>query len=277
MKIGIDLGRRTISVGWVEDRAVRVIHDAPTPDAADDVLACLDDLLSRVPMGQATSIGVAVPGPVDGEAGVVRTLPSVSSWTDVPLADRLTVCHDVPAAVQRDANCFALAEACYGSGQGVSPMVGLVLNEGIGGGVVVDGTLLTGCTFSAGAFGAAPYKDGRYEHYCAGQFIERAYDTTVQEALERAEDGDEDARAMFATMGTHLGRAVQSVLAAVDPACIVMGGALRHAHPYFEDAMWDELEAFSSPQALETLSVQLSQLKRPAVLGAAALGSMEAA
>ena len=156
-------------------------------------------------------------------------------------------------------------------------MVGLVLDDGLDGGLVVDGTLLTGRTSGAGSFGAASYRDGRYEHYCAGQFLERTYDTTAQTALERAEDGDKEAHAMFEEMGTHLGHAVQSVVAAVDPACIVMGGPVRHAHPYFEDAMWEVLASFSPPEALEALSFRLSQLKRPAVLGAAALGRMEGA
>jgi glucokinase len=277
MNIGIDLGGRTTSVGWVEDRAVRVLHDAPTPDDPDDVLSGLDDLLDRFPMAQATSIGVAVSGMVDGPTGAVRTLASVPSWTEVPLADRLTALYDVPTAVHRDAHCFAMAEYCFGSGQDTSPMVGLVLDDGLDGGIVVDGTLLTGRAAGAGAFGAAPYRDARYEQYCAGQFLEQEYGTTAQAALERADDGDEEAQAMFEDMGRHLGHAVQSVLAAVDPACIVMGGPVRHAHPYFEDAMWDALASVSAPEALEALSFRLSQLKRPAVLGAAALGRMEGA
>jgi glucokinase len=277
MNIGIDLGGRTTSVGWVEDRAVRVLHDAPTPDDPDDILSDLDDLLDRFPMAQATSIGVAVSGTVDGHTGAVRTLASVPSWTEVPLADRLTALYDVPTAVHNTAHCFAMAEYCFGSGRGASPMVGLVLDDGLDGGLVVDGTLLTGRTAGAGAFGAAPYKDGRYEQYCAGHFLEREYDTTAQAALERADDSDEEAQAMFEDMGTHLGHAVQSVVAAVDPACIVMGGPVRHAHPYFEDAMWEVLESFAAPGALDGLSFQLSQLKRPAVLGAAALGRMEGA
>jgi glucokinase len=277
MNIGIDLGGRTTSVGWVEDRAVRVLHDAPTPDDPDDVLSGLDDLLDRFPMAQATSIGVAVSGMVDGPTGAVRTLASVPSWTEVPLADRLTALYDVPTAVHRDAHCFAMAEYCFGSGQDTSPMVGLVLDDGLDGGIVVDGTLLTGRAAGAGAFGAAPYRDARYEQYCAGQFLEQEYGTTAQAALERADDGDEEAQAMFEDMGRHLGHAVQSVVAAVDPACIVMGGPVRHAHPYFEDAMWDALASVSAPEALEALSFRLSQLKRPAVLGAAALGRMEGA
>lgn len=275
MKIGIDLGGRTIAVGWVEDRAVRVLHDAPTPDEADAVLERVEALLDRFPMEQATSIGVAASGRVDGRTGVVQTLASVSSWDEVPLADRLEVQYDVPTTVQNNANCFALAEYCYGSGRGTSPMVGLVLGDGVNGGIVIDGVLLTGRNSGAGAFGAVPYRDGRYEQYCAGQFIKQQYDTTVPAALARADDGDEEAQAMFEDMGTHLGHAVQSVLATVDPACIVMGGPARQAHPYFEDAMWEVLHTFSTPQALDALSFQLSQLKRPTVLGAAALGRME--
>jgi len=274
MKLGIDLGGTSIRVGLVDDRAVRVLHEAPTPadGSQDAVLDQMYALLERFPVEQATSIGAGVPSVVDVEDGVVYDVQNIPSWTEVPLKGLLEERYGVPTHVQNDANCFAMAEYHYGAGQGASPMVGLIVGTGFAGGIVVDGTLLSGRNCGAGEFGTAPYKDSIYEHYCAGQFFERQHDTTGAEAFERAEAGDEDALAMFEAFGTHLGRAVQSVLYAVDPACIVLGGSVRHAYPFFEEAMWAELETFAFPRTLDTLEIHLSQLKHAGVLGAAALG-----
>jgi glucokinase len=275
LRLGIDLGGTTIRVGLVEDRAVRVLHEAETPadDTQDEVLERIYALLDRFPVDTAESIGAGVPSVVDPETGVVYDVQNIPSWTEVPLGERLEARYGLPTAIQNDANCFALAEYHYGSGQGTSPMVGLVLGTGMGGGIVVDGTLLAGPNCGAGEFGTMPYRDSIYEHYCAGLFFERQHDTTGEAAFERAQAGDEAAVAMFEEMGTHLGRALQSVLYAVDPECIVLGGSVRHAYPFFEDAMWDALDEFAFPRSLDNLTIQISQLKHAGVLGAAALGA----
>jgi glucokinase len=273
MRIGIDLGGTTVRVGLVEDQAVRVVHEAPTPadEPQDAVLDQIYTLLDRLPVDQAASIGAGVPSMVDPTAGVVYDVQNIPSWTEVPLGARLEARYDVPAHVQNDANCFALAEYHYGSGQGQSPMVGLIVGTGFAGGIIVNGELLSGHNCGAGEFGTAPYRDGIYEEYCAGLFFE-ARGTTGKAAFERAKAGDAEAQALFEELGTHLGRALKSVLCAVDPACIVMGGSVRHAHRFFKEAMWAELRAFEFPRMVDTLTIRRSALEHAGVLGAAALG-----
>jgi glucokinase len=273
MRIGIDLGGTTVRVGLVEDQAVRVVHEAPTPadEPQDAVLEQIYQLLDRLPVNQAASIGAGVPSMVDPTAGVVYDVQNIPSWTEVPLGARLEARYDVPAHVQNDANCFALAEYHYGSGQGQSPMVGLIVGTGFAGGIIVNGELLSGHNCGAGEFGTAPYRDSIYEEYCAGLFFE-ARGTTGKAAFERAKAGDAEAQALFEELGTHLGRALKSVLCAVDPACIVMGGSVRHAHRFFKEAMWAELRAFEFPRMVDTLTIRRSALEHAGVLGAAALG-----
>lgn len=252
---------------------MRVLHEAPTPadGPQDEVLEQIYGLLDRLPTEEVESIGAGVPSMVDVDEGIVYDVQNIPSWTEVPLGARLEERYGVPVFVQNDANCFALAEYHYGRGQGYSPMVGLILGTGFAGGIVVDGMLLSGHNCGAGEFGTAPYRDSIYEDYCAGLFFER-HDTTGKAAFDRAQEGDEEALALFRELGTHLGRALKSVLYAVDPACIVMGGSVRHAHPFFEEAMWAELESFAFPRTLENLTFRLSTLDHAGVLGAAALG-----
>ncbi len=274
LRLGIDLGATTVRVGLVDGRTVHRVEQAPTPadGTEDEVLGQIYALLDRFPTGDVASIGAGVPSVVDVETGVVYEVQNIPSWTEVPLGARLRERYGVPVHVQNDANCFALAAYHFEVEGTPSPMVGLILGTGLGGGIVVDGNLLSGRNGGAGEFGMLPYKDSIYEHHCAGLFFEREYDTTGKEAFERAQRGDEGAQAMFAEMGTHLGRALQSVLYAVDPAHIVMGGSVRHAYPFFKDAMWTELRNFAFPRALDHLTIERSDLEHAGVLGAAALG-----
>lgn len=274
MHIGIDLGGTNVRAGLVDGHTIEALHQASTPaeESKDAVLEQIYALLDRLPTDQATSIGVGVPSVVDTETGVVYDVQNIPSWTEVALRDRLEERYGRPVHVQNDANCFALAAYHFESEEPRSPMVGVVLGTGFAGGIVVNGELFEGRNGGAGEFGTAPYRDGIYEEYCAGLFFERQYDTTGAEAFERAKDGDEEAQAMFEEMGTHLGRALKSVLYAVDPAHIVMGGSVRHAYPLFEEAMWAEIETFAFPRALDNLTFTLSTLEHAGVLGAAALG-----
>ncbi len=274
LRLGIDLGGTNMRAGLLDAQTLRRIEQLPTPanGSEEDVLEQMYALLDRFPTDAVDSIGAGVPSVVDVEAGVVYNVQNIPSWTEVPLGDRLEARYEVPVHLQNDANCFALAEYHFGSGQGASPMVGLILGTGLGGGIVVNGELLSGRNCGAGEFGTMAYKDSIYEHYCAGLFFEREYDTTGEAAFGRAQDGDEQAQAMFEELGTHLGRALQSVLYAVDPDHIVMGGSVRHAYPFFKDAMWSELETFAFPRALDHLTIEPSTLEHAGVLGAAALG-----
>lgn len=214
---------------------------------------------------------------VDVDSGVVYDVQNIPSWTEVPLAAELEARYGVPTYVQNDANCFALAEYHYGVGQGQSPMVGLIVGTGFAGGIVFNGELFSGRNCAAGEFGTAPYRDGIYEEYCAGLFFENQYDTTGKAVYERAQTGDEDALAIFEEFGGHFGRALKSVLYAVDPACVVLGGSVRHAYPFFEDAMWQELESIAFPRILDNLTIKVSDLKHAGVLGASALGRSDTA
>ena len=274
LRLGIDLGATNVRVGLLDDRALVRVEQAPTPaDAPEEaVLDQLYALLDRFPTADVASIGAGVPSVVDVDTGVVYDVQNIPSWTEVPLGARLRERYGVPVHVQNDANCFALAAYHFEADGQPAPMVGLILGTGLGGGIVVDGELLSGRNCGAGEFGTMPYKDSIYEHYCAGLFFEREHGTTGKDAFERAQNGDAAAQAMFDEMGTHLGRALQSVLYAVDPAHVVLGGSVRHAYPFFEDAMWTELEKFAFPRALDHLTMTVSTLEHAGVRGAALLG-----
>lgn len=275
LRLGIDLGATNIRVGLLDEQTLTCVEQAPTPTdgAPGDVLEQMYTLIDRFPTDAVESIGAGVPSIVDEETGVVYDVQNIPAWTEMPLADRLRERYGGPVHVQNDANCFALAEYHFGAQRGASPMVGLIIGTGFAGGIVVDGHLLSGRNCGAGEFGTLPYKDSIYEHYCAGLFFEREYDTTGKKAFERAQNGDEQALEMFAEMGTHLGRALQAVLYTVDPAHIVLGGSVRHAYPFFEETMWDELQQFAFPRALEHLTIERSELEHAGVHGAAMLGA----
>lgn len=265
IRLGIALDSSTIRVGLVDDAAVRVLHEEPMPTEGgrDASLECICSLIDRLPIVDAASIGVSMSA---GSTQFTEKNGTAAIGTD------LEAKYDVPTFVKDAAHCFAIAESRYGGGRGQSPMVGIRVGHQLDGGIVVGGRLLAGQADRAGQFGRASYRNGTYNDYCTARFLTRHHEATAADVIEQAEAGDADAVALLNEMGTHLGQALRSVCCTVDPACIVIGGGLAHAHPFFEDAMRAALASGDGPVTLDSLLLHRSSLRHVEVLGAAALG-----
>jgi len=270
--LGIDLGATNIRVGHVRDRTLTRVENAPTPSegSVDDVMDRICTLIERYDLDGVDGIGIGVPSVVDIETGVVYEVQNIPSWDEVPVKSILETRYEVPVYVNNDANCFALGEFYFGKGQDRESMIGLIVGTGFAGGVVLDGRLYAGPNCGAGEFGMMPYKDSIYEHYCAGLFFERQ-GLDGEAVFQRAQDGDPEALDLFAELGHHLGMAMKAVLYAYDPNFVVFGGSVRHAYPYFSDAMWDVLDTFAYSRTVDNLTIEISELDNVAILGAAAL------
>ena len=102
---------------------------------------------------QVIGLGLAIPGLVRASDGMVRLAPHLG-WRDEPFAQQLSEATGFPVVGANDAMCGAIAEHTFGAGRGVDDMI--YLNggaSGIGGGVIVDGVLLTGANGYAGELG----------------------------------------------------------------------------------------------------------------------------
>ena len=97
------------------------------------------------PGTKPASIGIAAPGPLDAETGIIIRACTLPGWSDVPLATTISSAFDnTPTFLQNDANLGALAEYHLGAGQGADPMIYLTISTGLGGGAIINGGLFTG-------------------------------------------------------------------------------------------------------------------------------------
>jgi glucokinase len=271
--IGIDLGATNIRGGLVNGKEIvgisaRPVHSKGTvKEVLEDIFRIADPLMSE----KVNAMGIGVPSVVDVEKGIVYDVQNIPSWKEVPLKDILEERYKIPVFVNNDANCFALGELYFGKGIGANHMIGLTIGTGIGTGIIINGRLYAGANCGAGEIGTAAYLDHCYEYYASGQFFENVYHTNGQEVFERAESGDAEAQQWYAEMGAHLGNTIKLVLYAYDPSLIIFGGGVRHAYPYFQKTMWEQINSFAYPKSLAGLRIVLSELKNSGILGAAGL------
>jgi glucokinase len=110
---------------------------------------------AKTSLDQIAGIGVGIPGPVNGDTGVVYEITNIPGWNDVPLRNILAqkFGNATPVFVENDANVAGLGEYVFGAGRGYSHIVYLTVSTGIGACVIVDGKILRGVSGTAGELG----------------------------------------------------------------------------------------------------------------------------
>ena len=158
MRIGIDLGGTKIeAIALDADGRERFRHRVPTPRG--DYGATIEAVASlvaqaEVVVGQST-VGIGMPGVVSPATGLVKN--ANSTWLNGrPLSEDLAARLGRPVRLANDANCFALSEATDGAAAGLPVVFGVILGTGVGGGLVVNGRVVTGANAIAGEWGHNP-------------------------------------------------------------------------------------------------------------------------
>lgn len=149
---GIDLGGTKIEAQvFGPDWSVVHRRRIDTPKQYDDLVTAMADQVAWAADGTARPVGIAAAGLVNPATGLAYTanLPA----TGKPFPADIARAAGRPVTYVNDCRALALSEAAFGAGRGMSPVVGLILGTGLGGGVAVDGRLLAGHSLTGGEFG----------------------------------------------------------------------------------------------------------------------------
>lgn len=273
--IGIDLGGTKVAVGRVDDGAVvdLITRSVPATQSMETVLEVITDAISEVMRPGVEAIGCGVPSVVDVRQGIVREVGNIPSWKAVPLKKMFEDRFGIRAAIDNDANAFALGEFVFGAGKEAQHLVGITLGTGLGTGVIIDGRLLRGANCGVGELGKTSRKAMRLEDWCASPYFPREWSATAGELHRRARDGDPEAIEVFSHYGDELATAIMRALYVYDPEIIVLGGSISSAFDLFEESMRRGLGAFAYPHIVERVEIVPSRLEHAAILGAAALAT----
>ena len=259
MRIGIDLGGTKIEgvalgAGGVERARLRV----PTPKHDyDAIVKALVDVVAALEAqaGARGTVGLGMPGCLSPATGLVKGANTVV-LNGKPLDRDLARALGRPVRLANDANCFALSEASDGAAAGAAVVFGVIIGTGTGGGVVVNGQVLTGPNAVAGEWGHNPLpwptdderpgppcycgKHGCIETFLSGPGLSSAHRALTGEALdgaaiaERADAGDAVAGATMVLYEGRMARALATIINVLDPDVIVMGGGVSNIARLYE-------------------------------------------
>jgi fructokinase len=263
MRIGIDLGG-TKTEGVVIDDASRILAKRRVPTPPHDYGAALQTICDLVQALEADvgardlPVGAGTPGARSPATGRMKNCNS-TCLNDQPLLEDLEARLGSRVRIANDADCLALSEATDGVAAGAGCVFAAILGTGVGGGIAINGRLLSGPNAIAGEWGhnALPWPrpewnevpgprgwDGRHgtiEVWCCGGGIAADHERTNGQVLrseqiaELAAGGDAAAEASLARWEDRLARAFASVINLLDPDVIVVGGGLSRLTRLYEN------------------------------------------
>jgi glucokinase len=307
--VGVDFGGTNIKAGLVSRRgevaASRLLSSSAYGSPSRFIGAVRDTAASMareagLRMSRLDGIGVGVPGPIDARRGTVRMLVNVPGWRDVPLQGRLERASGVRCLVDNDANAVTLGEWRFGAGRGSRQLLGVTLGTGVGGGLVLDGSVYRGASGSAGELGHTVIVDGGERCHCGSRGCLEAYVGTAailrlaRAALRRsrgclrplaaqgrltpalvseaARRGDPAAKRLWEEIGRRLGIGLSSAVNLLNPDRIVIGGGIANAWAFFAPALRRTLHRQALPAAAQRVRVARARLGNHAgIVGAAVL------
>ena len=261
---GIDVGGTSVKCGLFQTDGVLVEKwEIPTrkensgeailPDIAKTIL---DKIAERkLDKEEIDGVGIGVPGPVN-ERGEVPCAVNLF-WGFKEVTKELTELTGLPSKAGNDANVAALGEAWKGAAAGSSDVIMVTLGTGVGGGIIVDGKIVTGHHGAGGEIGHANVdhhetescncgNKGCLEQFASATGIVRmakkelavsaeksvlrdVENISAKAVLDAFKENDPVAVATMKKVGEQLGGALAIISCVTDPETIVIGGGVSKA------------------------------------------------
>jgi glucokinase len=253
--LGLDIGGTKLAAGVVDGNGV--VHSfVVAPSRADEgpepTLARLFELgrqavaESGLEWDAIQAVGIGCGGPLDAERGILIAPPHLPGWRNVHVSELAAREYQRPVTLENDATAAAAGEHRWGAGAGVRNMVYLTISTGVGGGIVIDGSLYRGSMGNGGELGHVTVdwhgrlcrgcgRRGCLEAYVSGTSIaERAQEAglpyaTAEEVAAAAVAGDAGAKAVWDETVEALACGVTSIVNLFEPELVVIGGGVSRS------------------------------------------------
>lgn len=284
---GVDLGGTTVKLGLFDPEGsvlekweiVTRKEDSGKlilPDIADAIKKKMQE--KSIAKEDVIGVGIGVPGPVDSD-GVIYKAANLG-WGVFSIKEELTGLLDgIRVEAGNDANVAALGEMWRGGGQGYDNMVAVTLGTGVGGGIIVDGRILTGAKGAGGEIGhilveeqesevCGCGKTGCLEQYASATGVVRlanrrlakddkasvlrGKNISAKDVWDAVKAGDELAVEVAEQFGEYLGKGLAAVACVVNPDIFVIGGGVSKAGDVLMDYMVEPYKKYVFHGSRET-------------------------
>jgi len=310
-KIGVDIGGTNVKIALVDEQG-HIMYSNSVPTRAemgyqytiDNIKSVIYSSLkeTQTPKDNVVGIGFGCPGQVDSDKGIIRILPNIPGWVNVPLSELMEKEFNIETKVDNDVRVATLGEYNFGAGKGCKNLVCITVGTGVGSGLIVNGQLVRGASMSAGELGHMILQDshgpicgcgntGCLEALASGPSIVQmaaeyvmggkstkykelagAGPITPQIVYEAAKQDDSVAKRIFYITGYWLGIALTNVVNLLNPEKIIVGGGVAQAGDLLLDPIRETIRKRALKVAADAVTVVPAELGESAgVVGASLL------
>lgn len=245
-------------------------------------------MTTEYPRAKFAGVGVSVPGLVNRETGTVETSPNLE-WNNVPLRQILIDRLNLPIYVENDANAAAFSELWYGplNEANVRTLIFILVVEGLGTGLIINGELHVGSRLGLGGFGHMSIdpngelcscgRRGCWETFASERAtVERFHRVTAKQGLPivnlkdliaLANKNDEMALQSLKITAEYLGEGISNLAHGLYPETVVIGGNITAAWDLIEPIIKKRIRSryIVSP---EQITIRPASVQRPSLFGA---------
>ncbi len=295
--IGVDV-RTDRTIVASSDLAGRVLQQEEFDTDADPIRT-ITQIINRARIliarnkGTIEGIGVSVPGLVDPQSNKLY-IPHFK-WRDTPFAAELKAATGLPVTIDNDANAAALAELWFGRPEirEVRDFILVLVEGGVGTGIVFDGQVYRGGNGAAGEFGhmtigqGAPIACASGSYDCWEAFssersalaryanlsncFDRTADINFGELMDLAMQGDEMAQVALKETAHYLGIGIANLIRGLAPEAVIVGGQIVRVWPMISNHVKTSVET-TICRGLPSTSIIASTLgSEPTLMGAISL------
>jgi len=292
-RIGIDLGGTKIE-GIALDEAMEEVCRKRVPTKREQgyeaILQSIQKLYDELVIGihgERHSLGIGTPGAISHKTGLLKNSNTVC-MNGKPVQKDLEKLIGMRFEMQNDANCFTLAEARLGAAEWKRVVFGVIMGTGCGGGISVEGKILSGPQRIAGEWGhmvldpAGPEcycgARGCVETYISGGGLERRYEEAfgakkpLPEILAAYRKGDKKLVPFMDEFYVRFGQAMANLINILDPDIVVLGGGVSNCDELYTKGV-EEVRKRVFSDSLETPIVRNKLGDSAGVIGAALIGA----
>lgn len=308
--VGIDVGGTSVKEGLFDEEGTLLAKvSCPTPPIVDEagfaaVTGAIEELAAQahLPLPFIAGIGLAVPCPIPA-SGDVKVTANISIKLPELKAAIEARCPDAVVKYENDANAAAMGEAWLGSARGEQNVVMVTIGTGVGGGVIVNGDVVSGAAGAAGEIGhmcVNPAETricgcgghGHLEQYSSAtgvvsnylaecerrgvEPIELTGPSDSKDVFQACREGDEVALAAADTMAEYLGRALSVVASVIDPDIFLIGGGASASADVYLDSVRRYYREYALLASVDT-PIEVATLGNDAGIIGAAYVALKAA
>lgn len=288
--IGIDVSPRMTTVA-LADLAGNVLEMEKFPTFSDigymntQILAKVESFVTEHPDAEL-EVGISIPGIADPDSGEILYIPYFR-WSGWDIGEQITSKFGLAVTLENDANAVALAELWFGDEEirRTRNFILVLVGEGIGTGIIINGEIYRGEHGAAGEFGHmfignhAPVacSCGRHdcwEAYASEKAIVERYNKSeidIEHLISLAQNGERQAIESLKKSAKYLGIGISNLTVGFSPQAIVVSGCIANAWHLIEDEIQAAVQRSIRHELSRTMIVPSALGDEPTILGAISL------